>query len=266
MTVIQPLPGPQTKFCATPADIAIYGSGLGSGKTFGLLLQPLYYIEDPELNVVAFRSTTQEAKRPKGMWGESQRLYHGLGGFPQRSPMCRWNFPSGASISFSHLRNHADALEWRDSLITQILIDELDTFDELDFWFLLSRCQRTSMSPATLRATVNANKDSWVSKFIDWWIGDDGYPIEERIGRPRWFVRVNDEVFWAGSPDELLRWEDEYGFFIRPRSVTYIPATLNDNPILMRNDPAYAAGLMALNACDRERNLHGNWRASVPKH
>jgi hypothetical protein len=38
--IIQPQPGPQHQFCATPADIAIYGGAGGSGKSFALLLDP----------------------------------------------------------------------------------------------------------------------------------------------------------------------------------------------------------------------------------
>ncbi len=46
---IGPQKGPQEMFLATSADICIYGGAAGGGKTFGLLLDPLRYINDKVL-------------------------------------------------------------------------------------------------------------------------------------------------------------------------------------------------------------------------
>ena len=43
-----PQPGPQRKFLATPADIAIYGGGAYGGKTMALLLEPLRHLDNPK--------------------------------------------------------------------------------------------------------------------------------------------------------------------------------------------------------------------------
>lgn len=45
-----------------------------------------------------------------------------------------------------------------------------------------------------------------------------------------------------------------------PKSLTFIPAKLEDNAILTANDPGYRANLMALQFVDRERLLKGNWK------
>ena len=42
--VIRPQKGPQEKFLATSADIAIYGGAAGGGKTYAILMEPLRYI------------------------------------------------------------------------------------------------------------------------------------------------------------------------------------------------------------------------------
>jgi predicted phage terminase large subunit-like protein len=49
--------------------------------------------------------------------------------------------------------------------------------------------------------------------------------------------------------------------FPRPKSLTFIPARLEDNPILEDNDPDYRANLEALPDVERERLLGGNWNA-----
>ena len=48
--VLAPQKGPQEMFLATSADICIYGGAAGGGKTFGLLLEPLRYMNNPDYN------------------------------------------------------------------------------------------------------------------------------------------------------------------------------------------------------------------------
>jgi hypothetical protein len=46
----------------------------------------------------------------------------------------------------------------------------------------------------------------------------------------------------------------------RPISVTFIPATVFDNPALLRVNPEYFAWLLSLPLLERERLLGGNWK------
>jgi predicted phage terminase large subunit-like protein len=113
-----------------------------------------------------------------------------------------------------------------------------------------------------LRATCNPDADSWVSRFIAWFIDEEGYPIWNRSGVLRYFVRDGDRMFWGGSPGEL--WDQVKGFIpeedFAPVSMTFIPARLQDNPALISADPGYRARLLALPLVDRERLLNGNWK------
>ena len=260
MMKFRPQPGPQAEFLSTHADIAIYGGGAGSGKSFALLLEPLYYIGVPGFQAVGFRRTVPEIRNPGGLWDESKKIYYGVGGTPQQSPMHQWNFPSGARVSFAHLENDQAVMNWHGSQIALILYDELTTFSETQFWYLLSRNRTTCGVAPRIRATTNPDADSWVARFLDWWIGDDGYPIEERSGVLRWFIRLGDSIKWGDSRKELLKYKDPDGNPIPPKSMTFIPAKLTDNQILMKQDPTYIANLMALSTIDRERLLLGNWK------
>jgi len=96
-----------------------------------------------------------------------------------------------------------------------------------------------------------------VAEFISWWIDQaTGFPIPERAGILRWFVRIGDALEWADSREELVaRIPDA-----EPKSVTFIPARLEDNAILMQSDPGYRSNLMALPRVERERLLGGNWK------
>lgn len=59
---------------------------------------------------------------------------------------------------------------------------------------------------------------------------------------------------------EFFQWDgEEYKRLTAPKSVTFILSTLQDNKILMRNDPSYLANLQALPLVEQERLLGGNW-------
>jgi predicted phage terminase large subunit-like protein len=121
---------------------------------------------------------------------------------------------------------------------------------------MLSRNRSTSGVRGYIRATCNPDADSWVRRIVDWWIGPDGYPIRDRSGVVRWFIRQNDTLIWGESKADLERL---YGVECMPKSLTFIPAQIYDNKILMSKDPSYLASLKALPRVERERLLAGNW-------
>lgn len=105
----------------------------------------------------------------------------------------------------------------------------------------------------------------WLHKFISWWLDEDsGYPRLDRAGKIRWMVRINDELQWADTREELYR---RFHYIphadLQPKSVTFVPGTLADNPILTDADPGYRATLMAMPLVDRERLLGGNWKVKA---
>ncbi|MFA5101513.1 MAG: terminase, partial [Candidatus Omnitrophota bacterium] len=136
---------------------------------------------------------------------------------------------------------------------------------------LLSRNRSTCGVRSYVRATCNPCPaddlvGGWLANFLSWWIADDGYADLSRAGKRRWMVRINEEIIWANHKEELDgKYMTDSGEPIEPKSVTFIPATIYDNPILMQSDRGYIANLMALPKVDRERLLGdrergGNWK------
>lgn len=253
--LIKPQPGPQTQFLKTSADIAVYGGAAGGGKSYALLLDPLYQFSNPKFNGVIFRRSTVQVRNPGGLWDESYQLYRQLGAHP-REAILEWEFKSGMMIKFAHLEHEKTVYDWQGSQIAWIGFDELTHFTESQFFYLLSRNRSMSGVPGRVRATCNPDSDSWVRKLIDWWIDEEGYPIKERSGVLRWFVRDNDEIIWSDTRQELI---DRYGNDALPKSFTFIPSSVYDNKILMEKDPSYLANLKALSRVERLRLLGGNW-------
>lgn len=254
---IRPQPGPQELFLSSPADIAIYGGGAGGGKTYALLMDPLRDIGVTGFAGVIFRRNGVQVKNPGGLWDESIKLWPLVGGVSLIVPM-EWHFGGrfGAKMKFGHLEHDKTVEDWQGSQLPFIGFDELTHFTEAQFFYMLSRNRSTCGVRPRVRATTNPDADSWVARFIAWWIGDDGFPIKERAGKLRWFVRVNDRLIWADTADEhRAQFSD-----LEPKSVTFIPALLSDNPALLKADPGYRANLMALNRVARERLEKGNWK------
>lgn len=253
---IAPQPGPQTQFLSCSADFVIYGGQAGGGKTWGLMLDPLRHIEKPSFRSVIFRRVAPQITNPGGLWDESLALYPLIGGWPQRSRL-EWSFPSGAKIKFGHMQYEDDKLEWQGSQIANVGWDELTHFSEGQVFYLLTRQRSMAGIRSSTRGTCNPDADSWVARFIAWWIDPEtGYAIPERSGMIRWFVRDGDTIVWGDSKRELL---NAYPLLL-PISFTFIPATVYDNKKLLAKDPQYIARLMAQPRVERERLLGGNWK------
>jgi len=255
---IRPQAGPQEAFLSTPADIAIYGGAAGSGKSYGLLLDALRYITTvPGFGATIFRRTTPQITSQGGLWSTASELYPLIGAIPNGTDL-KWFFPPHRNtVKFAHLEYDRHVYDYQGAQIPAIFFDELTHFTENQFWYLLSRNRSVCGVRPYIRATTNPDPESWVAKLIEWWIDQEtGFPIPERAGVIRWFVRVNNVLRWADSPEELAA---EYPD-IPPRSLTFIPAKLTDNPALTSKDPQYRANLMALPYVEMMRLLHGNWK------
>jgi predicted phage terminase large subunit-like protein len=254
--ILRAQPGPQTAFLVSRADIAIYGGAAGGGKTWALLLEALRHVDKPEFSAAFFRRTTVQIRNPGGLWDESGKLYPGRLGEPFSATL-EWRFPSGARIKFAHLEHEKSVLEWQGAQLPLICLDELVHFSAAQFWNMVARNRSLSGVRPYIRATCNPDAGSWVAELIAWWIdAESGLPITARAGKLRWFVRVGEALEWADKKADLARRHPG----LPPKSLTFIPARLEDNRALTAADPGYRANLLALPRVERERLLNGNWK------
>ncbi len=259
--IYQPQPGPQWEFLATPADIAIYGGAAGGGKSYALLLDAVRWHRVPGYSAVLFRREFADQTKAGGLWSESIDLYAEMGGKPNASDLqWRWSLPEGGRsvIQFKGLAQESDKLKWQGAQLAFLGFDELTHFTESQFWYLQSRLRSRCGVRPYLRATTNPEPDSWVRRLIDWWIDEHGYPRRDRAGALRWFVRKGDDLVWADTAEELIDPEHPKRL---PRSLTFIPASLADNPALTSANPDYETTLYSLSAVEQAKLLRGNWNA-----
>lgn len=259
MNEIKAQDGPQWQFLSTPADVAIYGGAAGGGKSVALLLEPLRHIHNPRFYAVLFRKTFPQVTNPGGLWDESMQYYPIAGGEPRRADL-EWRFPSGARIEFAHMQHEDNRLDWQGSQIPLIEFDEATHFTKKQVFYMFSRNRSTCGVRPYIRMSCNPippddPTGGWLHELIGWYIGEDGYAINERSGVIRWFANINDTLRWADRPEELIQQYPES----EPKSFTFIKSSVYDNKILLDKDPGYLSNLKALPYIEQEQLLGGNW-------
>ena len=202
-----------------------------------------------------------------GLYDASQELYRKYpGASPRKTPNPQWVFPSGAKVAFRHLERDDTVYSWQGTEICLLEFDELTHFTEKQFFYMLSRNRSTCGVRPYCRCSTNPDSDSWVSKFIQWWWDPDtGYAIPERSGKIRYMARINEEIVWGDTPEEVIRIANEADYDVEItkediKSVSFVLSTIYDNQVLLKADPGYMANLKALSIVERERLLYGNWR------
>jgi predicted phage terminase large subunit-like protein len=190
---------------------------------------------------------------PGGLWDESQNLY-GLADGKANQTLHEWRWPQyRAKIKMASMQYEADRLAWQGSQLTSIAFEELTHFTSEQFFYMFSRNRGKCNAPKQIRATTNPDADSWVKIFLAPWVDPeyDGPGGPARSGEIRWFVRDGGVITWLPKgkyhPDAV--------------SVTFIAASIFDNPALLDVDPSYLSALKALPTVERQRLLYGDWSA-----
>lgn len=271
--IISPQLGFQTKALACTADIAILGGCAGPGKTFALLLESVRNTNNKDFGGVIFRRTSPQIRSQGGLWDTSFEVYPVCKATPKETTL-EWQFPTGANIKFSHLEYEKNIYDWQGSQIAYIGFDELTHFTEKMFFYMLSRNRSTCGVKPYVRASCNPDPDSWVAKLIEWWIDETtGFPIHERNGVLRYFIKYGDNYIWGNSYKEV---EDQCSFFLPElieksgliasdfiKSLTFINGDIYENKVLLATNPEYLANLISQDEQTRVQLLDGNWKMQI---
>jgi hypothetical protein len=230
-----------------PADIAIYGGRAGGGKSFALLAEPICrgLHEIPGFYGCIFRRTSKQVTEPGALWDQAGKIYPYVGGVAHVGAM-EYRFPSGAKIAFRHCEHEEDKHSYAGSEICYLGFDELYTFTESQFTFLLSRNRSVCGVRPYVRATSNPHP-GWLRTLLAPWVDPGWDGARAQSGEIKYQTRVKGKVRWVDETTE------------HAKSITFIEARLEDNPTLLDGDPGYVATLHSMLPIEQERLLHGNW-------
>lgn len=274
--ILYPQAGCQEKFLATHADLTIFGGSRGGGKSFSLLIETLKDIYNPFLNAIILR---EEKPDLENLIDESNKIFEQYGKYNRSKDDMTWNFHYGGKLHFGIYSQPFSEFQkkYQGKQYAYIGIDEITHIPYRKFKYLMTDNRNAHGIRNRVYGTCNPDPDSWVRKFIDWWIGDDGSPIPERDGVIRYcFMEGNtpNSIIWGDTPEEVYKqckrtidslWKPAYaklGFdkltmFIK--SVCFIYGKLEENIKLLASDPNYIANLAQQDEAQRGRDLGGNW-------
>lgn len=255
--------------------ILLCGGGAGGGKSRTCLTKALKYIQNPAARVLIVRKTLPMLKLPGGLIDESKSIYSYFGA-EFNIQDSKWTFPNGAEIKFSPIP--ADVQEWQGLQASHILVDEAAEFSLEDVIFLIGRLRCNGYTGhRSITMTCNPSRTSFLHDWVRYSLDEaTGVPLPGTEYITRWMLRVGGVIYWGNSKQELwdkygagfgLTWVkelDENGIdhsTFKPLSFRFIPLTIYDNPILLRNNPEYLANLLAQNRVNQLRYLHGSWTA-----
>lgn len=254
--VIQPQPGPQTRAAQCPARVLVYGGAAFGGKTWLQAYLSGRHHRTNGYHALLARRTHKMLKQSGGLWDQTLDLSKQLGA-ESAYPYIRW--PGyGSKIEFSHLQHEKNAEDHKSAQYAYFGGDEASDFSGKQTSMLQSRVRTMAGVPPRIVYTTNPDPDCWLRPWVDWWIGEDGYPIPERDGVIRYYLRIRDEIVWKGSREELERYCDDPHDI---RSFAFIAARATDNKLGLAADPNYLGELKALPEIMRARFEGGNWDA-----
>lgn len=258
-----------TGFLLVREEDKVYLSG-NSGKSRLLLMKPLAHMKDPDFQGIFFRRNIKALEKPGGLWPESKKLYTQFKTVIRERDH-KHTFKSGCSLMMDHLELESDAeANHQGTQYSFIGFDELTHFEQSQFLYLIGRMRSESDSDSFTVATCNPDPDSWVMNWVEWYLDEDGFPEEDKCGKIRYFVVVEDNPVFADTPEELVEeypylcyQEDDEGneMYVPPMSFAFVNGTIFDNPALIKANPKYLSALKAQSRVNRERLLDGNWFA-----
>jgi hypothetical protein len=212
----RPQPGPQERFINATEFEVVYGGARGGGKTDAALGDFAWHAArygDAAQGLMVRRTRPSLDKTIR----RARHIYPKDGAKWIQSRSC-FEWPSGACLSFRHLANDNDAELYQGHDYTRVYVEELTNFPQAAPVDKLKATLRSAEGvPCYFRATCNPGGPghTWVKKrYID--AGTER--VVEKIRNP------------LGGPD-----------FETDR--LFIPAKLQDNPALIKGDPAYAMRL-----------------------
>lgn len=203
----------QREFIDSKIDDLLYGGAAGGGKSYGLLIWAAKRrLEIRQSKGILFRRTYPELER--SLISESKK-YYGLFGARYNETKHAWRFPNGSIQEFGHCETDGDVYAYQSAEYQDMGFDEATHFTQFQVAYLTSRV-RSSIPGVQTQIRLTSNP------------GGVGHAwIYKRYVLPYKFHRS-----WRDTKTE--------------KSLSFIPATVHDNPALMENDPNYLKRLKEL--------------------
>lgn len=282
-----PLPGPQTEAFYSEADELLYGGAAGGGKT-DLLLG---LAGTSHYSSIIFRRVFPSMR---GIIERSREVYNCRGDDHAKDSYNEslhiWRLSDGRMVELGSMQHENSKEDYRGRPHDLYAWDEVTEFTESQFRFVNAWNRSTRnyivvngvkvlVSPQQGQKTVQYKgqeylvhvqrcrivatcnppttaEGRWVIKYWAPWL-DDRHPNPAAVGELRWFASLDgkDVEVSSGEPFE------HDGETVYPKSRTFVPALLKDNPYLEKT--GYRGTLQGLPEPLRSQMLKGDFKAGM---
>lgn len=265
-----PNPGPQTDAYRSKADLLYYGGAAGGGKS-----QLLLGLACNEHRVSRlFRRQFKDIDGEGGMAPSLGEIVGSTEGYNSQKHV--WKIPErmtggvSRAIEFGAFESAKDAEAYQGRAADFYGFDEAVQFQE-DIVEYIMGWNRTTVPGQRCRVVLASNppltpEGLWIFDWFAPWL-DPEYadPLGKGPAKPgelRWFTKINGmtievEEDWVGYITDAQGNKVE----VRPKSRTFIPAALSDNPDLL--DSGYASQLASLPAHLQDALLRGKFTSTM---
>ncbi len=251
----RPLPGPQMDAFSSAADVVGYGGAAGGGKSslaVGLALTQ-------HRKSIIYRQTGTELM---GVIDEMTRVLGSRDGYNGTDRIWRHKSRDGTSrqVELGSFPNPGDEIKYQGRDHDLIVYDEASNMRKSAVLFLMGWLRSASAGQrCRVLMTFNPPTTSdgrWIIEYFAPWINPQ-HPNPAKPGELRWFAMVDGEENEVEGPDTFVR----NGETITPRSRTFIPSRVQDNPFLAGS--GYESVLQSLPEPLRSQMLRGDFGAGV---
>ena len=219
----------------------------------------------PHKKAIIFRRSYPELK---DIIMRIQELYSGKGvNFKAGTAMRFDGLLGNKTLELGSVPNFNAAQKYKGRPHDLKLFDEVSDIEERVYTFLIGWA-RSTQEGVPVRVVAAGNPPTtadgnWVIKRWAAWI-DPNHPNPAKPGELRWYATLDGEDKEIedsdGSPFEYTS-KNGKTETIKPKSRTFIPAKLSDNPYLMRTD--YGSVLQNMPEPYRSQLLHGDFSLSI---
>jgi hypothetical protein len=250
-----PNEGPQCEAFDSLADELLYGGEAGGGKT-DLLLGLAITAHSRSL---ILRRVNKEVD---GLAVRAEEIIGSRQGYNSSKNI--WRLGASRIIMFGGCEHLNDRRKYQGIPKDLVAFDELANFLEEQYTFIIAWA-RSTVKGQRVRVVAASNppvtpEGMWIVKRWAPWL-DPNHPNPALAGELRWFTTIDGEDTEVDGPGAVVidgkPYLDKRGKPIYPKSRSYIPASLGDNPDLAKTD--YGATLAGLPGPLRAALMEGDF-------
>lgn len=253
------------------------------GKTMGAVLATVEPSLDPNWRGLFLRNNLSDIKSGGALLDTFREVYgDSITITTTQDP--RVTFPSGAYVDITHTNDQrVEVLDQRfkGRQYDMIYLDEATGFQWTTFTTIASRNRGKSAYAGKLMMTTNPEREHWLRPFLDWYIGADGFIIEERSGVVRYFYMLGADVksvVWGNSKEEVYaqckididrKLDKIYGYgkgrdqWVQMiKSFTFLLGRMSENVDSLHNNEGYIGTIAMAGGAEAQKKLEGNWNVS----